>query len=149
MSSDSPKAVRVASLDDLTEDIPHAVRVFGVDLVLVRQSDEVRALYGRCAHRGALMSDGRVEGDLLVCGLHGWRYEIETGVAPVNPAVTLATFPVWVSNGAVYVDHAAVDAYARANPPTYDDDGYQGQWIKPADSARWAESLVELVLLEV
>ncbi|WP_234785403.1 glutamate synthase-related protein [Mycobacterium sp. SMC-16] len=127
--------VRVASLDELTEDTPHTVRVSGVDLVLVRQHDDVRALYGRCAHRGALMSDGRIEGDLLVCGLHGWRYEIQTGVAPVNPAVTLATFPAWVSEGSVYVDQAAVEAYALTNPQTYDDDGYQGQWIKPADSA--------------
>jgi len=127
MTSDSPRGVRVASVDDLTGNTPHTVRVSGVDLVLVRQGDDVRALYGRCAHRGALMSDGRVEGDLLVCGLHGWRYEIATGVAPVNPAVTLATFPAWVSGGAVFVDQAAVDAYAQANPPTYEDDGYQGQ----------------------
>lgn len=77
--------VRVASLDELTEDTPHTVRVSGVDLVLVRQHDDVRALYGRCAHRGALMSDGRIEGDLLVCGLHGWRYEIQTGVARSIP----------------------------------------------------------------
>lgn len=135
MTPDSTTAVPVASLDELAEDAPITVRVSGVDLVLVRQGADVRALYGRCAHRGALMSDGRVEGDLLVCGLHGWRYEIQTGVAPVNPAVMLATFPTWVSDGAVYVDHAAVDAYARDNPPTYDDDGYQGRWIKPSDTA--------------
>lgn len=135
MASDSTTAVRVASIGDLAENTPSTVRVSGVDLVLVRQGDDVRALYGRCAHRGALMSDGSIEGDLLVCGLHGWRYEIQTGVAPVNPAVRLATFPAWVSDGAVYVDQAAVDAYARDNPPTYDDDGYQGQWIKPTNTA--------------
>jgi glutamate synthase domain-containing protein 2/nitrite reductase/ring-hydroxylating ferredoxin subunit len=136
MPSDSTTtAVRVATLADLADNTPTTARVSGVDLVLVRQGDDVRALYGRCAHRGALMSDGRIEGDLLVCGLHGWRYEIQTGVAPVNPAVTLATFPTSVSDGSVYVDQAAVDAYARANPPTYGDDGYQGQWIKPANTA--------------
>ncbi|MUL74766.1 glutamate synthase-related protein [Mycolicibacterium sp. CBMA 226] len=135
MTSDSMTAVPVAALADLSEDTPTAVRVSGVDLVLVRQGDDVRALYGRCAHRGALMSDGRVDGDLLVCGLHGWRYEIRTGVAPVNPAVTLATFPTRVSDGSVFVDQAAVDAYSRANPQTFDDDGYQGQWIKATNTA--------------
>ncbi|MUL45240.1 Rieske 2Fe-2S domain-containing protein [Mycobacterium sp. CBMA293] len=135
MTSDSMTAVPVASLAELSEDTPTAVRVSGVDLVLVRQGDDVRALYGRCAHRGALMSDGRVDGDLLVCGLHGWRYEIQTGVAPVNPAVTLATFPTRVSDGSVFVDQAAVDAYNRANPQTFDNDGYQGQWIKATNTA--------------
>ncbi|MGB8404858.1 MAG: glutamate synthase-related protein [Mycobacterium sp.] len=135
MTSDLAAAARVASLLELVEGTPTPARVSGVDLVLVRQGDDVRALYGRCAHRGALMSDGRIDGDLLVCGVHGWRYEIQTGVAPVNPAVALATFPTWISDGSVYVDQAAVDAYARANPQSYDDDGYQGKWIKPSNTA--------------
>ncbi|MEZ0049080.1 glutamate synthase domain-containing protein 2/nitrite reductase/ring-hydroxylating ferredoxin subunit [Mycobacterium sp. MAA66] len=135
MASDLTAAVRVASLLELVEGTPAPARVSGVDLVLVRQGDDVRTLYGRCAHRGALMSDGRIDGDLLVCGVHGWRYEIQTGVAPVNPAVALATFPTWISDGSVYVDQAAVDAYARANPQSYYDDGYQGKWIKPANTA--------------
>ncbi|SEB26220.1 MULTISPECIES: glutamate synthase-related protein [unclassified Mycobacterium] len=135
MTSELTTAVPVAALTELAEGTPTAARVSGVDLVLVRRGDDVQALYGRCAHRGALMSDGRVEGDLLVCGVHGWRYEIGTGVAPVNPAVALATFPAWVSDGSVYVDQAAVEAYASANPQTYDDDGYQGKWIKPSNTA--------------
>ena len=41
-------------------------------------------LYGRCLHRGALLSDGRVDGDNLICGLHGWDYRIDTGVSEYN-----------------------------------------------------------------
>lgn len=107
----------------------------GVDLVLVRRGADVSALYGRCAHRGALMSDGHLEGGLLVCGVHGWRYDADTGVSPVNPAVTLTKFPAWVTGDEVYVDQAAVADFARANPQAYGDDGYQGRWIKPSDTA--------------
>lgn len=105
-----------------------------MDVVLVRQGQGVSALYGRCAHRGALMADGHVEGDLLVCGVHGWRYEVGTGVSPVNPAAALTKFPTWVSNGAVYVDESAVSVFAKAYPAPYLDDGYQGSWIKPSDT---------------
>ncbi|MFD6199136.1 glutamate synthase-related protein [Mycobacteriaceae bacterium NPDC060252] len=128
-------ALRVTDLSTLTEGVPVTVEVGGVDIVLVRRRDGVSALHGRCAHRGALMGDGRVEGDLLICGVHGWRYEVDTGVSPVNPAVALARFPSWISSGSVYVDESAVSEFARANPVTYADDDYQGRWIKPADTA--------------
>ncbi|MGV9802291.1 glutamate synthase-related protein [Mycobacterium sp. NPDC003449] len=134
MAAESTTALRVAALSDLPDHAPFAARAAGRDLVLIRRGDDVSALDGRCAHRGALMSDGHVDGELLTCGLHGWRYDIETGVAPVNPSVALTRFPAWVSDGAVYVEASAVAALARANPQRYDDDGYQGRWIKPADT---------------
>ncbi|MDG4663637.1 glutamate synthase-related protein [Mycobacterium sp. 236(2023)] len=127
-------AVRVASFDDLTLDRPHPVSVDGVDIILIRRGDSVSALHGRCPHRGALLGDGHVDGNLVVCGLHGWRYDAETGVSPVNPAVSLNTFRAWVADGAVYLDESSVAEFKRADPVAYADDGYQGRWIKPADS---------------
>lgn len=136
MTIEIATALRVASLDDLVDGRPHPVSISGVDVVLIRRGGDVSALHGRCAHRGALMSDGHLEGDLLVCGLHGWRYDAVTGVSPVNPAVALTRFPAWTSDGVVYVDEAAITEFTRADPTSsHPDDGYQGRWITPADSA--------------
>ena len=135
MKSGTANAIRVASFDDVPAGQPHGVSVGGVDIVLVRRGGTVSALHGRCPHRGALLGDGRVEGDLLVCGVHGWRYDSESGVSPVNPAVALTTFPAWVSDGVVYVDEASVAEFQRRAPAAYEDDGYQGRWITPADSS--------------
>ncbi|MGV0625207.1 glutamate synthase-related protein [Mycolicibacter minnesotensis] len=134
MTVDSTVALEVAKLADLREGEPFAARADGVDLVLVRRADDVSALYGRCLHRGALMADGHVDGQLLVCDVHGWRYDVATGIAPANPAVGLAKFPAWVSDGAVYVDRAAVATFVELNPQPYADDGYQGTWIRPENS---------------
>lgn len=106
-----------------------------MDVVLIRVGDDISALHGRCAHRGARMADGHIEGGTLVCGLHGWRYDTNTGIAPVNPSVALTKFPAWVTGGEVYVDESAVSAFADANPQPYSDDGYQGAWIKPTDTS--------------
>ncbi|ANI40316.1 glutamate synthase-related protein [Mycolicibacterium vaccae] len=135
MTIETGKTLRVASLSEIPENVPYAIVAAGVDVVLIRRGDDVSALSGRCAHRGALMSDGRVEGGLVVCGVHGWRYEIDSGVSPVNPAIALATFPAWVSDGSVYVDESAIAEFARSNPQTYADDGYQGRWISASDTA--------------
>lgn len=135
MKNGTANALRVASFGDLTPDQPHPISIGGVDIILVRRGEDVSALHGRCPHRGALLSDGRVEGHLVVCGVHGWRYDSETGVSPVNPAVALTKFPAWVSDEVVYVDESSVTEFKRADPVTYEDDGYQGRWIKPVDSA--------------
>ncbi|ABK69590.1 Ferredoxin-dependent glutamate synthase [Mycolicibacterium smegmatis MC2 155] len=127
--------VQLASLADLPDNTPFAANVAGVDLVLIRRGGDVKALYGRCAHRGVLLADGHIDGDTVVCDVHGWRYNVETGISPVNPAVALATFPVQIRDGAVYVDVSAISEFANANPQPYGDDGYQGRWATPANTA--------------
>lgn len=135
MTVEPTTGLRVASFSDLLEDTPTAVVADGVDVVLIRRGDQIHALSGRCAHRGALMADGHVEGDLLVCGVHGWRYRIDSGVAPVNPAVALTTFEAWVAGDSVYLDQAAVAEFARSHPKTNAGSNYQSQWIAPSDTA--------------
>ncbi len=65
-----------------------------VELVIVRRGDDHSVLHGRCLHRGALLADGHVQGDDLICGLHGWDYRIESGVSAYNNAEALAKFDV-------------------------------------------------------
>ena len=52
------------------------LRILGEELVLYRgATGEPHLLEGRCAHRKALLSIGRVEEDCLRCRYHGWRYD--------------------------------------------------------------------------
>jgi nitrite reductase/ring-hydroxylating ferredoxin subunit len=76
--------VRIATWAEVPDRVPTAATVEGVDLVVIRQGDEHSVLYGRCLHRGALLADGTVQGDDLICGLHGWDYRIESGVSAYN-----------------------------------------------------------------
>ena len=63
------KPVSVARWDDLIDRKPAGALVANVDLVIVRYEDKVSVLYGRCLHRGALLEDGHVDGDNLICCL--------------------------------------------------------------------------------
>ena len=71
--------ISIKKWDDLEDRVPAYALVADVDLVIVRYDESVTVLYGRCAHRGALMSDGHVDGDNLICGVHGWDYRLDTG----------------------------------------------------------------------
>ena len=75
------RPLRLADRDDLTDRVPYGARAAGIELVIVRFGPGHSVFSGRCQHRGALLVDGRVVGDDLVCGLHGWDYRLDTGVS--------------------------------------------------------------------
>ena len=100
---------KVANWKELVDRTPEYALVADVDLVVVRFDDEVTVLYGRCAHRGALMSDGHVDGDNLICGVHGWDYRLDTGISEYNNSETLPKFQAWVEDGAVFVNQARLE----------------------------------------
>ncbi|MDH3614917.1 MAG: glutamate synthase-related protein [Gammaproteobacteria bacterium] len=126
------KDLAICNWDDLEDRTPTYALVADVDLVIVRYDDSVTVLYGRCAHRGALMSDGHVEGDNLICGVHGWDYRLDTGVSEYNNSETLPRFAAWVENGKVMIDEEEVAAWAKQHPQPYQRDAYQGLYQDPS-----------------
>jgi glutamate synthase domain-containing protein 2 len=119
---------KVAKWSDLKDREPAYALIANVDLVVVRLDNRVSVLYGRCLHRGALMADGHVEGENLICGLHGWDYRVDTGVSAYSNKEVLHRFSAWVSpeDDAVYVDEAEVSRWHDAHPQPYDRHAYLG-----------------------
>jgi len=122
----TPKKVQVARLDDLHDRTPTYALVAGVDLVVTRFDDQVSVLFGRCLHRGALLSDGHVEGPNLICGVHGWDYRLDSGVSEYNNAEALQKFETFIEDGDVLVDEAEVKGFALKHPQPYDREAYLG-----------------------
>ena len=120
------RKVQIARLDELEDRRPVHALVENVDLVVIRYGEKVSVLYGRCLHRGALLADGRVEGDDLICGLHDWDYRIDSGVSAYNNSEVLTKFSVWIQDGEVKVDASEIAAWAREHPQPYLRDAYQG-----------------------
>lgn len=120
--------VAVARWSELEDRTPTYALVADVDLVVLRYDDHVSVLYGRCLHRGALMADATVEGDNLVCGLHGWDYRYDTGVSSYNNAEVLKKFRAWIDQEAdrVLVDEEEIRAWAVDHPQPYQRDRYLG-----------------------
>ena len=75
------KPTAIADWNSLEDRKPTGAIVANVDLVIVRYEENVSVLYGRCLHRGALLEDGHVDGDNLICGVHNWDFRIDTGVS--------------------------------------------------------------------
>lgn len=116
----------------------HAL-VSNIDLVVVRCDENVSVLYGRCAHRGALMSDGFVDGDNIICGVHGWDYRIDSGVSEYNNSETLPKFQSWVEDGDVWVNEDEISQWGIANPQPFNREDYQGAFQDPHGCAEEPE----------
>ena len=125
------KKIAIKQLDELEDRVPAAALVADVDLVIVRYDDSVSVLYGRCAHRGALMADGHVDGDNLICGVHGWDYRLDSGISEYNNSERLPKFGAWVEEGKVWVDADEIAAWAQDHPQLFNRDAYQGVYQDP------------------
>ena len=124
MSDPSERAgEQVAVWSELPDREPHHARVAGVDLVVVRYDADVSVLYGRCLHRGVLLGDGHVDGENIICGVHGWDYRYDTGISEYDNSEVLETFTAWVDEDedAVFVDRAEIASWDEDNPQPYDD----------------------------
>ena len=123
----------IASWSKLSDRVPAGALVGGVDLVIVRVGEEHSVLYGRCLHRGALLADGTVRGNDLVCGLHGWDYSFRTGVSAYDNAQQLHRFTSWVDEKTdeLLVDADEIAAWEREHPQPYDRSAYQGAFQDP------------------
>ena len=120
---------KIFKFEDLKDRKPEHALVENTDLVIVRYDDEVSVFYGRCLHRGALMSDGFVdEQDNLICGLHFWDYKLDSGVSAYDNSEALNKFKVVVYRGGVYVDKAEIIAYEELHPQPFKRDEYLGQY---------------------
>ena len=122
----------VAKFSELKDRKPTYALVGEVDLVVVRFDDEVSVLYGRCLHRGALMSDGFVRGRNLICGVHYWDYRLDSGVSEYANDEALPKFQSWIEDDRVLVDADEIAAWALENPQPYNRDAYLGLYADPS-----------------
>lgn len=120
--------VNIATWSEVPDRQPVGAIAAGIDLVIVRWDDQVSVLYGRCQHRGALMADGYIEGDNLICGVHQWDYRFDSGVSAYNNSEALDKFQAWIEADAVYVDADELTVWKQLHPQPYDRTDYQGEY---------------------
>lgn len=124
--------VPIISFSELQDRKPAYAEYENIDLVVIRYDEQVSVLYGRCLHRGALLSDGHIEGNNLICGVHYWDYRYDTGVSEYNNEEALQKFTAKVEAGQVLVNADEIKAFAEEHPQPFNREQYQGQYADTA-----------------
>lgn len=120
--------IEVADLSKLEDRKPVHALVENTDLVIIKFDEDVSILYGRCLHRGALMADGRVEGDNIICGVHDWDFRLDTGVSEYDHNEALHKFEEVIKEGKVYIESNEVIAFEELHPQPFNRDEYLGAY---------------------
>ena len=76
----------VATVDALSEGGALAIEVDGRQIVLVRDADQIYALDNLCPHAGSQLERGRIIGGLIICPLHGAKFNLTDGTCR-NPSI--------------------------------------------------------------
>ena len=114
----------VCALTDITDKRGLAIVVKGNDVALMREGDAVHALGGTCPHRGGPIAEGEVIDGEVICPLHLWDFDLETGISVYDPSDTLPHYRARVRAGRVEIDADSVPL-GPGRP-----DVYLGPWLR-------------------
>ena len=95
--------VQVCKKGDLAAGSGKTVDVNGKAVAVFNVEGAFYAIDDTCVHRGGPLGEGEVDGKVVACPWHGWRYDVTTGVNQLNPAVTVSTYQVIVEGDDVLV----------------------------------------------
>ncbi|MGD9674765.1 MAG: Rieske 2Fe-2S domain-containing protein [Candidatus Nitrosocosmicus sp.] len=62
------------------------------------------AISNTCIHKGGPLSKGFLEGDIVTCPWHGWKYSVKTGKSPHKGGDSVNSYPVKVIKDKIYVN---------------------------------------------
>jgi nitrite reductase/ring-hydroxylating ferredoxin subunit len=83
------------------------VTVNNQDVILYRRDDDICAIGNECPHQAGSLCDGFVEGDIVVCPLHGWEFDLRSGACMTVPGESVPRYEVTVEDGAIFLEETA------------------------------------------
>ncbi|MCY1420657.1 3-phenylpropionate/cinnamic acid dioxygenase ferredoxin subunit [compost metagenome] len=75
----------------------------GKSLALFNVAGQLYAIDDSCPHQGASLCGGRLEGRTIQCSAHGLRFDLASGYLLNSNAVKVASYPVEVVDGQVFI----------------------------------------------
>ena len=98
--------IRVAYCESIPPREGRAALVNGREIAIFNLGDRFFAVDNRCPHQGGPLCDGIVAGDAVVCPLHAWKVNLDTGtvIRPVNQNDCVRTYPTRVEGGVISIE---------------------------------------------
>jgi nitrite reductase/ring-hydroxylating ferredoxin subunit len=97
----------------LKSEIPkHGSRVFSIsenddmkqDVAIFNIGGNFYAISNICAHQGGPLSEGILEGNVVTCPWHGWKYDVLNGRSLHSGGDSVKSYKIRVISNKLYVD---------------------------------------------
>ncbi|MBS3962541.1 MAG: Rieske 2Fe-2S domain-containing protein [Sandarakinorhabdus sp.] len=97
------KFTRVIALADFPNSGIASIRSNGWHVVVARVGNAFHALNDRCSHAASPLSTGRLRHGVIICPLHGARFDLASGKCIGNAYRAVRSFPVRMVDGWIEV----------------------------------------------
>jgi nitrite reductase/ring-hydroxylating ferredoxin subunit len=98
-----PVEVTAGQVEEFPAGTVRLVLAAGRRVAVGNAGGELFALDDACLHRGGSLACGHLDGAVLVCPMHWWRYDTRTGRRLGGPGLRVPRYPVRVVGGQVLV----------------------------------------------
>lgn len=95
--------VEVALVEQFPPGNGRVVRINGKDLAIFNVDGTIYAMDDSCRHQGLSLGTSKLEGKIVTCRGHGWKYDVTTGSTLASPGYGVAAYPVKVVDGKIMV----------------------------------------------
>ena len=97
--------VRVSAADHIPPREGRVVHLGQHEIAIFNLGSRFMAVQNRCPHKGGPLADGIVSGNTVVCPLHAWRLNLDSGVAerPAGREECLERYPIRLEHGVIVV----------------------------------------------
>jgi nitrite reductase [NAD(P)H] small subunit len=104
--------VRITACENIPPREGRAALVGDREVAIFNLGDGFLAVDNRCPHRGGPLADGIVAGGAVVCPLHAWKINLQTGSVerPAGLEACVQSYPTRVEDGIVLIELPAAAA---------------------------------------
>jgi len=95
--------VEAACLDEVPPGTGTSVAVGDKQVALFNVDGTIYAIDDSCLHHGISLGVGVLEGKVVTCRGHGWKYDVTTGNTLHVPDYGVVAYPVKVVDGKILV----------------------------------------------
>jgi len=95
--------VEAARLEQVPPGTGMCFTVAGKEVAIFNVDGTVYAMEDCCLHKGASLGTGELDGKVVTCRAHGWRYDVTTGSTLSSPGYGVASYPAKVIDGKILV----------------------------------------------
>ncbi len=90
-------------LASVTENVPAAHTLAEQSILLVLHQGKLFAYRNQCPHQGLPLERGAMDGCMLTCPWHGFRFDVTSGECHTAPQVQLLPYATRIQDGQVWV----------------------------------------------
>ena len=96
--------VEVGRLEQVLAGTGASFTVAGKEIAVFNIDGTIHAMDNACLHKGASLGYGKLDGKVVTCRAHGWRYDVTTGSTMNSPGYGVKSYPAKIVDGKVFVD---------------------------------------------